>query len=100
MLNKIVCCYGAPAGLHSDQGANLCSSVVQSLCQLLGISTTRTSAYHSKGNGQVERFNSMLEAMLVKTIEDNQHDWDSLLPKALFTSEQLFMILHNLSRST
>ena len=46
MLNKIVCRYGVPSSLHSDQGANLCSGVIQSLCQLLGISTTGTSAYH------------------------------------------------------
>ena len=84
MLNEIVCRYGVPSSLHSDQGANLCSSVIQSLCQLLGVSTTRTSAYHPEGNGQVERFNRTLEAILAKTIEDDQHEWDSLLPKALF----------------
>lgn len=84
MLNEIVCRYGVPSGLHSDQGANLCSSVIQSLCQLLGISTTRTLAYHPEGNGQVERFNRTLEAILAKTIEANQHEWDSLLSKALF----------------
>ena len=32
----------------------------------------------------MERFNRTLEAILAKTIEDNQHEWDSLLPKALF----------------
>ena len=84
MLNEIVCRYGVPSSLHSDQGANLCSGVIHSLCQLLGISTTRTSAYHPEGNGQVERFNCTLEAMLAKIIQDDQHDWDSLLPKALF----------------
>ena len=81
MLNKIVCRYGVPSSLHSDKGANLCSGVIQLLCQLLGISTTRTSAYHPEGNGQVERFNHTLEATLAKTIGDNQHE---LLPKALF----------------
>ena len=72
----------AKYSLHSDQGVNLCSSVIQSLCQLLA--TTRTSAYHPEGNGQVERFNRTLEAMLAKTIKDDQCEWDSLLPKALF----------------
>ena len=45
-MNEVVCRYGVPASLHSDQGANLCSAVVQELCQLLGIDRTRTSAYH------------------------------------------------------
>jgi len=46
MLNEIVCRYGVPTCIHSDQGANLRSAVIQSPCQLLGITTTRTSAYH------------------------------------------------------
>ena len=44
MLNEVICRYGVPSGLHSDQGANLCSNVVYSLCELLGIAVTRTSA--------------------------------------------------------
>ena len=84
MLNEIVCQYGIPTCIHSDQGANLRSAVIQSLCQLLGITTTRTSAYHPEGNGQVERFNRTVEAILAKVVDSDQHDWDSHLPKALF----------------
>ena len=84
LLNEIICRYGAPCTLHSDQCANLCSSIIQCLCALLGVSTTRISAYHPEGNGQVERFNRTLEAIIAKTITDNQHNWDRQLPKALF----------------
>ena len=63
LLNDVVCRYGVPTSLHSDQGANLCSSVIHCLCQMLGITNTRTSAYHPEGNGQVERFNCTVEAM-------------------------------------
>ena len=70
-LNEMVCRYGVPSSLHSDQGANLCSGVIHSLSQILGISTTRTLAYHPEGNGQVEHFNCTLEAMLAKTIQDD-----------------------------
>ena len=45
---------------------------------------TRTSAYHLMGNGQVERFNRTVKAMLSKMVKENQRDWDSKLPKALF----------------
>ena len=84
LMNEIVCRFGVPAHLHSDQGANLRSAVVQKLCQLLGIHSTRTSAYHPEGNGQVERFNQTLEAMLAKMINgSDQHEWDLYLPKAL-----------------
>jgi len=81
LLNDIVCCYGVLTSLHSDQGANLCSGVIHSLCQVLGIMNIRTSAYHPQGN---ERFNRTVEAMLSKMVDENQHDRDSQLLKALF----------------
>ena len=84
LLNDIVCCYGVPSSLHSDQRANLCSSVIQSFCQMLGITTKRTSAYlPSPGIGQVERFNRTVEAMLSKVVNKSQYNWDSQLFKAL-----------------
>ena len=43
--------------IHSDQGANLTSNLMAALCKQLGITQTRTSAYHPQGNSQVERFN-------------------------------------------
>ena len=80
MLNEVVCWYGVPTYIHSDQGANLCSAIVKSLCQLLGITTTRTSAYYPEGNGQVERFNQPIEAIVTKSVKCDQHDTS----KALF----------------
>ena len=60
------------------------SEVIRSLCTNLGINRTQTSAYHPEGNGQVERFNRTLEAMLSKEIEEHQKDWDDHLQKVLF----------------
>ena len=71
LVNEIVCRYGVPSGLHSDQGANLTSQVISSLCRSLGIECTQTTAYHPQGNGQVERFNCTLEAMLAKLVKEN-----------------------------
>ena len=83
LVDEVICRYGVPTHLHSDQGANLCSAVIHELSHLLGIHTTRSSAYHPEGNGQVERCNRTLEAMLAKVTEYHQ-DWDLYLPKVLF----------------
>ena len=83
LVEEVVCCYGVPQYLHSDQGANLVSDVIQSLCTLLGIQRTQTTAYHPQGNGQVERFNCTLEAMLSKVVIDHQKDWNDHLQTVL-----------------
>ena len=84
LMDKVICHYGVPQQLHSEQGSNLNAEVNQKLCQLLGIERTRTTAYHPQGNGQVERFNCTVEAMLAKMVGDHHSDWDKHLQKALF----------------
>ena len=73
-------------GIYSDQGANLVSEVIKSLCATLGINRTQTTAYHPEGNGQVERFNRTLESMLAKVIADLQRDWDEHIQNAYRTA--------------
>ena len=61
-------------------------SSLQSLCQVLDITSTRTSAYHPYCNGQVECFNYYkVEALLAKVIEKNHHDqaWGEVHVKVL-----------------
>ena len=60
------------------------SQVISSLCKSLGIERTQTTAYHPQGNGQVERFNRTLGAMLAKLVRENQKDWHQHVPKVLF----------------
>ena len=49
--------YGTPERLHSNQGANFLSQVIQEICKEYGIKKSQTTPYHPKGNGIVERAN-------------------------------------------
>ena len=49
LVDEVISCSGVPACIHSDQGANLCSEVIQTMCKLLGMGRTRTSAITFKG---------------------------------------------------
>lgn len=59
LMDEVVCRYGVPHVLHSDQGENLNSQVIVALFKLPGINKTRTTAYHPQANGQVECYNTV-----------------------------------------
>ena len=69
--------YGFPAKLHSDKAQNFESRVIKHLCKVAGIKKTRTTPYHPKGNGQVERFNQTLLQMLGTLEPTQKSDWKS-----------------------
>ena len=61
LVDEVICRFGVPNNIHSDQGANFCSEVIDTMCKMLNIERTQTSAYHPQGNGQVERFNRTID---------------------------------------
>ena len=76
LQNEVICRYGCPQVIHSDQGANLTANLVRELYQILGITPTNTPAYNPKSN-PVERshreLNQMLKAMCIQT---GSSDWE------------------------
>ena len=80
LVDEVICRFGVPLSIHSDQGKNFESNLFQQICQTLGVHKTRTSAYHPQSDGLVERFNRTLQAMLSKYVREDQTDWDVHLP--------------------
>lgn len=74
-INNFVVHYGLPERIHSDQGANFVGKLVQELCTLVGIAKSRTTPYHSMGNGQCEKFNKTLIDMLGTLNGKYKSDW-------------------------
>ena len=64
-FQHIVCRFGMPMEIHSDQGREFENNVMQELCLLCGSHKTRTTPYHPESDGLVERFNRTLLIMLV-----------------------------------
>ena len=63
-IEQVVSRFGVPYIIHSDQGRQFESKVFAEMCKLLQITKTRTTAYHPKSDGMVERFNKTLVTML------------------------------------
>ena len=54
LYDNYICIFGAPARLHSDQGANFTSMVIAKLFSLLGIQKSKNTPYCPQSNGKVE----------------------------------------------
>ena len=59
--------FGLPAQIHSDQGRNFESKLMQELTKMAGIRRTRTTPYHPRGDGMIERLNRTVLQMLRAT---------------------------------
>ena len=60
LVEEVVCRFGAPAYVHSDQGRQFEGIVYKEMCKLLGNKKTRTMPYHPQSNRMVERYNKTL----------------------------------------
>lgn len=81
LVDEVFCRLGIPEQLHSDQGKQFESKLIQELCKILKISKTRTTAYHPQCDGLVERFNRTLQNMIATITTDHPFDWEEALPK-------------------
>jgi transposase InsO family protein len=84
LVEQVFFRYGIPEVLHSDQGANFESRLLHEVCALLGVKKTRTTPYHPRGNGLVEKMNSTIKKCLASVSHSNPETWDLRLPSVLF----------------
>ena len=88
---------GVPDVLHADQGFNFKSELMRQVHQLLQIDKSQTTAYHSQGKGQVERFNRVIADTISKYCAENLRTWDVVLPYVTFVYNTT---VHKTTRAT
>jgi len=93
-VNDWVFKYGAPDSLVSDNGSQFVADFFQRVCSLLRVSNLFTTTYHPQTNGQAERFNRSLMAMLRCYVEDHPEDWSD------FTAALCYAYNTSVHRST
>ena len=91
LIYEIVAQYGAFRELHSDQGTNFGSKVVLEVCQLFGIHKTRTTPYHPRSEGFIERTFRPLGRRLKAACRETKQEWDELVPLILMRQTRLLV---------
>ena len=83
MLIHLFARFGIPVRIHSDNAQNFHSKLMKSICSVLNIKRTFTSALSPLSNGALEKFHLFLGNALKCTVSNNGRDWDQRLPHLL-----------------
>ena len=84
MLKDWICHNGCPAQVMADNAANLQSSVMNELYEILGIDKKHISAYCPQSNGRCEVANKHVVDTIKKMIHNDPQDWHKKLPMVNF----------------
>ena len=84
-VKEIICRYGTPNTLLTDQGRNFTSKLLQQICNNLKIKKIQTTAFHPQSNSRIERQNQPISSMLSHLIDPTAKDWDEQLPFVLLS---------------
>ncbi|KAK3026574.1 hypothetical protein RJ639_041160 [Escallonia herrerae] len=81
---NVVCRFGVPKILITDNGKQFNNSNFRSFCEGLSISLRFTSVAHPQSNGQIENMNRSILQGLKRKLDDAKGAWVDELPKVLW----------------
>ncbi|KAK3026399.1 hypothetical protein RJ639_042609 [Escallonia herrerae] len=81
---NVVCRFGVPKVLITDNGKQFNNSNFQSFCEGLSIGLHFTSVAHPQSNGQTENMNRSILQGLKRKLDDAKGAWVDELPKVLW----------------
>jgi len=82
---KIICRFGLPAVLVTDNGTQFASSSVANFCKEWGIQLNFTSVEHPQSNGQAESANKVILQGLKNRLEAAKGLWVEELPMVMWS---------------
>ena len=79
-LWQLICDFGPPKIMQSDNGTEFVNSVIAQLVNLFGIDRRLITPYNPRADGLVERKNKELGRLLKKLMKGSSYTWNLLLP--------------------
>lgn len=84
LKEDIIAKYGTPRCLLTDNGTHFTSSLMTELIKQIGATHLYSTPYHPQTNGQIERYNSTMDAKIAALSNLRKTDWDDQLPFVTF----------------
>ena len=97
-FNHLFSIFGMPDMVHNDRATDFLSGETQEYLLSKSISTSKTSRYNPKCNGQVEKLNGTLWKAIQVTLHSRNmplSEWESVLPDALHSIRSLLCTTTN-----
>ena len=85
VIKNIVCRYGVPTKIVSDNGTQFESGAFTDFCEKNGIIKSFSSVARPQGNRQVEAVNKTLKSSMKKRLEEAKGRWPEELPNVLWS---------------
>jgi transposase InsO family protein len=83
LINEIICRFGIPSYILSDNGPQFVATLFAELCRSLGIQRKLTANYHPQTN-MTERVNRTLKAQIAIYAQRRPGLWDQEIQKLAF----------------
>lgn len=90
LYDQIICRYGCPKELLSDNGCHSANQVVEELSRVMQVRKSYTVPYRPQANGQVERANQTFLNMLAMFADERGTEWDLYVPSLVFAYNTSF----------
>ncbi|CAM6086260.1 unnamed protein product [Calypogeia fissa] len=85
LFEQIFTRIGPPLELVSDRGTHFLNGTVEKLTEKYRVKHRKTTPYHPKCNGLMERANGIIGKILTKIVAEHKHDWDVNLFSAVYS---------------
>lgn len=84
VYKTIICRYGIPHTIISDNGKQFDCDEFSDFCDNLGIKKSFSAVIHLQANGQVEAVNKILKQNLKTKLEEHKGNWPNILLEVLW----------------
>ncbi|CAF0845531.1 unnamed protein product [Adineta steineri] len=84
LKEDVISKFGTPRCILTDNGTHFTSALTNELIKQIGATHLYSTPYHPETNGQVERYNSTMDAKIAALSNIRKTNWDDQLPFVTF----------------